>query len=435
MKPNPIDQLSIPTTNGNLHKPLITTNHFILPVITLALLITVHLYIGNFSDLRLLNTATPAGNSTEDLKCNIFQGSWVFDDERETYYTNETKCIIDDRQNCMKYGRPDTDFMKWRWKPDKCELPEFDAAEFLEVVRGKSLAFIGDSVGRNQMQSLVCMLASEAYPIDVSYTNDTRFRRWEFPSYNFTLIAIWSPLLVKTRDPNPTNFTRDSIMNLYLDEPDDAWTSEIENIDVIIFSAGQWFFRPFMYYEKGEIVGCHFCNKDNITDLTVYYAYQMAFKTAFTTLLNHQNFTGLAFLRTFSPQHFENGDYNNGGNCVRTRPFSKEEMKLDGYKLQMYLTQVNEFKLAQSEGELRNKEMKLRLLDTSDAMIMRGDGHPNHFGHPASDNKSYPDCVHWCMPGPVDTWNEFLLEMLKMEEGEGFIERAPQRNITKLNLR
>lgn len=160
MKPNPIDQLSIPTTNGNLHKPLITTNHFILPVITLALLITVHLYIGNFSDLRLLNTATPAGNSTEDLKCNIFQGSWVFDDERETYYTNETKCIIDDRQNCMKYGRPDTDFMKWRWKPDKCELPEFDAAEFLEVVRGKSLAFIGDSVGRNQMQSLVCMLAS-----------------------------------------------------------------------------------------------------------------------------------------------------------------------------------------------------------------------------------------------------------------------------------
>ncbi|KAL4577354.1 hypothetical protein LXL04_013463 [Taraxacum kok-saghyz] len=432
MKPNPIE-LPIPTTNGNLQKPLITTNHFVLPVVTLALLITVHLYIGNFSDLRLLNTATPAGNSTEDVKCNIFQGSWVFDDERETYYTNETKCVIDDRQNCMKYGRPDTDFMMWKWKPDKCELPEFDAVEFLEVVRGKSLAFIGDSVGRNQMQSLVCMLAGEAYPIDVSYTNDTRFRRWEFPTYNFTLIAIWSPLLVRTRDNNPTNFTRNSIMNLYLDEPDDAWTSQIENIDIIIFSAGQWFFRPFTYYENGEIVGCHFCNQENITDLTVYYAYQKAFKTTFTTLLNLKNFTGLAFLRTFSPQHFENGDYNNGGNCVRTRPFMKDEMKLDGYKLQMYLTQMNEFKSAQIEGE--KKGVKLRLLDTSDAMIMRPDGHPNHFGHPASDNKSYPDCVHWCMPGPVDTWNEFLLEMLKMEEGDGFIQRAPHRNTTKLNLR
>lgn len=427
MKPNPIELHT--TTNGNNTKPLINSKHFILTIITLAVLITIHLYIGNFSELRFIS---PAVNSTDDdHKCNVFQGTWVFDDERETYYTNETKCVIDDRQNCMKYGRPDTDFMKWRWQPNECDLPEFDAVEFLEIVRGKRLGFIGDSVGRNQMQSLVCMLASEAYPIAV-YPNDTRLGQWIFPTYNFTLVAIWSPLLVKTRDPSPDNFTRNSIMNLYLDEADDVWTSQLQNLDIVIFSSGQWFFRPFVYYEKGEIIGCRFCNQENITDVSIYYAYQMAYKTTFTALLNLHNYTGLAYLRTFSPQHFENGEYNNGGNCVRTRPFTSQEMRLDGYKLQMYLTQVNEFKAAKKEGE--KKGLKLRLLDTSDAMILRPDGHPNHYGHPASDNKSYPDCVHWCMPGPVDTWNEFLLEMLKME-GDGFIDKTPQRNITRLNLR
>ncbi|KAL7184865.1 hypothetical protein ACSBR2_026918 [Camellia fascicularis] len=50
--------------------------------------------------------------------------------------------------------------MKWRWKPDECELPLFNAVQFLELVRGKTLAFVGDSVGRNQMQSLTCLLAS-----------------------------------------------------------------------------------------------------------------------------------------------------------------------------------------------------------------------------------------------------------------------------------
>ncbi|CAI0547730.1 unnamed protein product [Linum tenue] len=50
--------------------------------------------------------------------------------------------------------------MKWRWRPKDCELPLFDAVQFLELVRGKSMAFIGDSVGWNQAQSLLCLLMS-----------------------------------------------------------------------------------------------------------------------------------------------------------------------------------------------------------------------------------------------------------------------------------
>lgn len=91
-------------------------------------------------------------------KCDLFSGEWIPNPDAP-YYTNTTCWAIHEHQNCMKYGRPDSEFMKWRWKPHECNLPIFNPAQFLEVVRGKSLAFVGDSVGRNQMQSLICLLS------------------------------------------------------------------------------------------------------------------------------------------------------------------------------------------------------------------------------------------------------------------------------------
>ncbi|KAK6796851.1 hypothetical protein RDI58_004552 [Solanum bulbocastanum] len=72
-------------------------------------------------------------------------------------------------QNCMKYGRPDTDFFKWKWKPDGCELSIFDAHQFLEIVRGKSMAFVGDFVARNHMESLICLLSKVLYSYFFNY--------------------------------------------------------------------------------------------------------------------------------------------------------------------------------------------------------------------------------------------------------------------------
>lgn len=91
-------------------------------------------------------------------KCDIFTGEWVPNPDAP-YYTNTTCWAIHEHQNCMKYGRPDSDFLKWRWKPDGCDLPVFNPYQFLDMVRGKSLAFVGDSVGRNQMQSMICLLS------------------------------------------------------------------------------------------------------------------------------------------------------------------------------------------------------------------------------------------------------------------------------------
>ncbi|XVE71991.1 hypothetical protein DITRI_Ditri11bG0002500 [Diplodiscus trichospermus] len=350
---------------------------------------------------------------SEGDNCDIFSGEWVPNADAP-YYTNTTCWAIHEHQNCMKYGRPDTEFMKWKWKPDGCELPIFNPAQFLEIVRGKSLAFVGDSVGRNQMQSLICLLSRVEYPVDVSYTADEKFKRWKYTTYNFTIAYFWTPHLVKSKEREAKGPTQTGLFNLYLDEFDEEWTTQIEEFDYLIISGGHWFYRPSVFYENHQVIGCHFCLIENVTDLTKFYGYRKAFRTAFRAINSLENFKGITFLRTFAPSHFENGLWNQGGNCVRRKPFRSNETALNGDNLELYMIQLEEFRTAEREGQKRGK--RYRLMDTIQATLLRPDGHPSIYGHWPHENVTlYNDCVHWCLPGPIDTWNDFLLQMLKME--------------------
>nr|XP_048327673.1 protein trichome birefringence-like 19 [Ziziphus jujuba var. spinosa] len=356
------------------------------------------------------SSSSSSPSSSTQHKCNIFSGKWVPNPEGPYY--NKSCWAIHDHVNCMKYGRHDSEFMKWRWKPDGdgCELPIFNPAHFLELVKGKSLAFVGDSVARNHVQSLICLLSIVEYPIDVSKTPDFNFKRWRYTSYNFTMATFWTPYLVKRR------VSDSGLASLYLDEFDEEWTTEIEEFDYIILSAGHWFFRRAVFYEKGNIVGCHYCIPDinNATELGMFYGYRNALRTAFKAITNSKDYKGITYLRTFSPSHFENGLWNEGGNCVRTKPFRRNETELEGDNMEVYKTQLEEFRNAEREG--RERGLKFRLLDTTQAMLLRPDGHPNSHGRWRQENlTSYNDCLHWCLPGPIDTWNDFLLEMMKNE--------------------
>ena len=130
--------------------------------LTLILLTLIPLCLMNRSPTPVQSPKIHTGGSTSlaiKKKCDMFSGRWV-PYPNGPYYTNATCREIIPQQNCIKFGRPDTEFLKWRGKPDGCELPRFDPVQFLELVRGKSIGFVGDSVGRNQMQSLLCLLAN-----------------------------------------------------------------------------------------------------------------------------------------------------------------------------------------------------------------------------------------------------------------------------------
>jgi len=221
----------------------------------------------------------------------------------------------------------------------------------------------------------------------------------------------WTPHLVRAKkvDSNSTLF------NVFIDEFDETWTTHIKEFDYVIINGGQWFLGPLVFYEKQKlVVGCQHCDLDNITHSNLYYGYRKVFNTTFKSIISLENFKGTTFLRTFSPSHFENGLWNKGGNCVRTKPFRSNEIKLEGYDLELRKIQLDEFRMAKKEGI--KKGLKFMLLDTTQAMLLRPDGHPNRYGYWPNQNMTlYNDCVHWCLPGPIDSWSDFLLEMLKME--------------------
>ncbi|KAK3183512.1 hypothetical protein Dsin_030798, partial [Dipteronia sinensis] len=92
------------------------------------------------------------------LNCDLFSGTWIRDLEGSRY-TNSSCATLPESKNCFKHGRMDKGFLNWRWKPESCDLPRFDPKNFLEMVRGNKMAFIGDSVAKNHMDSLLCLLS------------------------------------------------------------------------------------------------------------------------------------------------------------------------------------------------------------------------------------------------------------------------------------
>lgn len=109
--------------------------------------------------------------------CDLFKGSWVEGEKVGSGYgyTNWSCSSIPDSKNCFKHGRKDSEFVNWRWKPHGCHLPRFDAATFLRLVHAKKLAFIGDSVSRNHMDSLLCLLSQVSLSLSFPFPTCKHF--------------------------------------------------------------------------------------------------------------------------------------------------------------------------------------------------------------------------------------------------------------------
>ncbi|OVA01924.1 PMR5 N-terminal domain [Macleaya cordata] len=346
-------------------------------------------------------------------QCDLSIGDWV-PNPSGPIYTNESCHIIHTHQNCMTNGRPNLGYLYWKWKPRDCELPRFNAERFLELMRNKSWAFIGDSISRNHVQSLLCILskveAADLVYHDDSYPSD----RWNFPSYNFTLSVIWSPFLLKAATFEDINGVSSGDIQLHLDELDKKWTDQYQSFDYVVISGGKWFLKAAIYYENNTITGCNYCPGKNLTEFGPEIAYRRALKQAFNFIVS-SNHSSIVLFRTTTPEHFENAAWNNGGTCKRTVPFKEEEISLKDIDTKFHNIELEEFEKAKTLGS--GKRLKLKFLDTTHLSLLRPDGHPGpyrHF-HPFEKDKNAKvqnDCLHWCLPGPIDSWSDLVMEMV-----------------------
>ncbi|GMP70000.1 hypothetical protein CsSME_00029044 [Camellia sinensis var. sinensis] len=224
--------------------------------------------------------------------------------------------------------------------------------------------------------------------------------------------------------PEPFDFIPMGVDKLQLDAPDERFMEFIPNFDVIVLSSGHWFGKQLVYILNNEIVGGQFRwpDKKRPTKVNHIEAFGISVETILTALATHPNYTGLTIVRSFSPHHYERGEWNTGGSCTgKVKPALDSELVENGYTNIMHEKQVAGFECAIKK--MTNKS-KLKFMDITGVFAYRHDGHPGPYRStdPNKITKRGPngmpppqDCLHWCMPGPVDTWNELMLEIISRE--------------------
>lgn len=211
---------------------------------------------------------------------------------------------------------------------------------------------------------------------------------------------------------------------LHLDSADERWASEIRNFDVVVFSVGHWFLHPAIYHEKENvIIGCHHCPDLNHTEVGFFDVFRKAMRTTLGEVKrrwreenNYNNNNKLVVVTTFSPSHFE-GEWDKAGACMKREPYKEGEKELGYTEAEMRRIQVEEV-AAMKEDVRGGGGVKVEALDVTRMALMRPDGHPGPYmyANPFAEGpkeRVQNDCVHWCLPGPIDAWNEILFQMVR----------------------
>lgn len=224
-------------------------------------------------------------------------------------------------------------------------------------------------------------------------------------------MVMWTKFLVQGTE-RLINGSGSDVYDLQLDKIDQEWANKLQFIDYVVISSGHWFFRKIYLYEGKKLTGCIYCSDKDVTNNDPTFGLKKAFRKTLQFLNEAEvsNQDIFILLRTFSPAHFENGSWNGGGYCNRTRPFDEDEVNLTGTYWEIRNAQVEEINRIKIES--RNVKRRFELLDITKAMMMRPDAHPDTNWN-NQWMRGYRDCVHWCMPGAVDMWNEMLLKLLR----------------------
>ncbi|KAE7996557.1 hypothetical protein FH972_001270 [Carpinus fangiana] len=341
--------------------------------------------------------------------CDVFSGRWVWDESRPLY--QESECpYIQPQLTCQEHGRPEKDYQYWRWQPHDCSLPSFNATLMLETLRGKRMMFVGDSLNRGQYVSMVCLLHSiipeEAKSME-TFDSLTVFTAKE---YNATIEFYWAPFLLESNSDNavvhriPDRIVRKGSINKH----GRHW----KGVDILVFNTYLWWMTGL---KMKILLGSFDDEVKDTVELSTEDAYRMAMKSMLRWVRKNMDpKKSRVFFASMSPSHGKSIDWGGeaGLNCYNETSLI-DDPNYWGSDCRRSVMQVIGEVFAESK-------FPITFLNITQLSGYRKDAHTSIYKqqwNPLTPEQkanpvSYADCVHWCLPGLQDTWNELLFAKL-----------------------
>ncbi|XP_071715805.1 protein trichome birefringence-like 34 [Rutidosis leptorrhynchoides] len=366
---------------------------------------------GNYVTFTMISASVDNIHSDDsELKCNLFSGKWVFDNTSYPLYKEKECKFMSDQLACNKFGRQDLRYQNWRWQPQHCDLPRFNATKLLERLRNRRMVFVGDSLNRGQWISMVCLLDSSIHDPKLKFINydGSNLIAFKAVEYNASIEFYWAPLLVESNSDHPVNHRLPEriVRSQSIVKHARVWT----DADILVFNSYLWWRQPHI-----KVLWGSFEDENGIyKEVEMLRSYEMAFKTWSDWLEIHvDRLKTQLFFMSMSPTHERGEEWGatDNQNCYNeTELITKVGYRGRGTDPKMMRIVEN------SIDQLKTRGLNVQIINITQLSEYRKEGHPSIYKEqwdPLTEEQiskpsSYADCIHWCLPGVPDVWNELL---------------------------